>query len=95
MKSALFSTQVDKVKGQAAIMDFVSLSDQRRMVLDLPLPPVQARFAELVGPVLSRMSSNRASAAVLANLRDTLVPRLISGRLRLPEAQEQLEGALA
>jgi len=27
----------------------------------------------------------------LANVRDTLLPRLISGQLRLPEAQAELE----
>jgi type I restriction enzyme S subunit len=27
----------------------------------------------------------------LAELRDTLLPRLISGKLRLPEAQAQME----
>lgn len=95
MKSALFSEQVDKVKGQAAIMDFVSLSDQRRMLLDLPPPSVQRRFEECVAPILGRMSLNRASAAVLANTRDTLLPRLISGKLRLPEAAAQLEEAVA
>jgi type I restriction enzyme S subunit len=30
-----------------------------------------------------------------AEVRDTLLPRLISGQLRLPEAQAQLEDALA
>jgi type I restriction enzyme S subunit len=31
----------------------------------------------------------------LEELRDTLLPRLISGKLRLPEAQEHLQDALA
>jgi type I restriction enzyme S subunit len=35
----------------------------------------------------SRLTANEQQARALAELRDTLVPRLISGRLRLPEAQ--------
>ena len=34
-------------------------------------------------------------AQTLATLRDTLLPRLISGQLRLPEAEAPLEDAFA
>ncbi|HRK85346.1 MAG TPA: restriction endonuclease subunit S [Alcaligenes faecalis] len=37
---------------------------------------------------------NEEQALSLSTLRDTLLPRLISGQLRLPEAQEQAEDAL-
>jgi type I restriction enzyme S subunit len=46
-------------------------------------------------PLHERVKSNERHAQCLAELRDTLLPRLISGQLRLPEAQAQLEGALA
>lgn len=36
---------------------------------------------------LTRLTANEQQARALAELRDTLVPRLISGRLRLREAQ--------
>ena len=90
MKSAAFKMQVDAVRGQAAIMDYVSLSDQRRMRLDVPAIVVQRRFAEVAGVLLNRISCNRAIAMHLASLRDTLLPRLISGQLRLPEAAVML-----
>ena len=48
-------------------------------------------FKELVNPLKDRISSNEKSISSLATLRDTLLPRLISGQLRLPEAQAQLE----
>jgi hypothetical protein len=32
---------------------------------------------------------------LLSQIRDTLLPRLISGKLRLPEAQSHLEAATA
>lgn len=52
-------------------------------------------FTDAVRPLLRRAGENRWSARNLVDLRDTLLPRLISGKLRLPEAQEKLEDALA
>ncbi|CAJ3981731.1 HsdS protein [Burkholderia pseudomallei] len=90
MKSRLFSAQVDMVRGQAAIMDFVSLSDQRRMLLDMPPRAVQQRFSEIVQPILKRISGNRTAARILIDLRDTLLLRLISGKHCLPEVEAEL-----
>jgi len=45
--------------------------------------------------MFERIHANIESARLLASLRDTLLPRLISGKLRLPEAQEHVEDALA
>ena len=95
MKSAAFSKQVNAVRGQAAIMDYVSLADQRRMRLDLPPVALQKRFSEVVGVALEKISCNRAAATHLATLRDTLLPRLISGQLRLPEAEAESAEATA
>jgi type I restriction enzyme, S subunit len=46
-------------------------------------------------PLLARSVQNELQAQTLATLRDTLLPRLISGQLRLPEAQveEALDAA--
>jgi len=50
----------------------------------LPDGHVLAAFCELVGPIMWRRELSQARR--LANIRDTLLPRLISGKLRLPEA---------
>ncbi|MEQ1532263.1 MAG: restriction endonuclease subunit S [Sideroxydans sp.] len=46
---------------------------------------------EYFAPLLDRWISNALQAQTLATLRDTLLPRLISGQLRLPEAETALE----
>ena len=46
-----------------------------------------------MAPILQRMIDNALQAHTLSTLRDTLLPRLISGQLRLPEAQAALEAA--
>lgn len=67
------------------------------VLLDYPVvTPTQNildRFNGSVGVLLERILSNHEQAQTLANLRDTLLPRLISGQLRLPEAEAMVEGA--
>lgn len=65
------------------------------MLLDLPPYPVQQRFSETVQPILNRISGNRTTARALVDLRDTLLPRFISGKLGLPEAEAQLNEVIA
>lgn len=57
-------------------------------------PEVTAAFAALVRPMFERMQAGVSRAATLVEIRDALLPRLISGKLRLPEAKTQLEDAL-
>jgi type I restriction enzyme S subunit len=55
----------------------------------VPLEGVLAAFAEVVRPLIDR--THLTQIKELAALRDTLLPRLISGQLRLPEAKTLLE----
>jgi type I restriction enzyme, S subunit len=61
----------------------------------IAVPPaaVAAAFGELVNPLQQVISGNHAKAATLGALRDTLLPRLISGQLRLPQAEEAIAEA--
>lgn len=61
----------------------------------IAVPPVAvaAAFRELVNPLQQVISGNHAKAATLGALRDTLLPRLISGQLRLPQAEEAIAEA--
>lgn len=54
-----------------------------------PLDVLQA-FEIVAGSLLGRVRENCIQAQTLTQLRDTLLPRLISGQLRLPEAQALL-----
>ncbi len=61
------------------------------------LPPevVLSAFADMAKFLLAKRAVNISLSEELVQLRDTLLPRLISGKLRLPEARKQLEDALA
>mgnify|MGYP002132534743 CR=1 FL=1 len=66
-----------------------------RFLVAIPNPEVAAAFGLIVGGVQQRITANNAQAQTLTTLRDTLLPRLISGQLRLPDAEAQLEEATA
>jgi type I restriction enzyme S subunit len=47
-------------------------------------------YNELVSPLFNSWISNHKQTQTLATLRDTLLPRLISGQLRLPDVEEMV-----
>ncbi|WP_199153342.1 restriction endonuclease subunit S [Chromobacterium sp. ASV23] len=58
-----------------------------RFPVVVPSNAVANIFSEVVGSIQQKISANHQQAQTLASLRDTLLPRLISGQLRLPEAE--------
>jgi type I restriction enzyme S subunit len=65
----------------------------RLKVPDIP-PTVLKAFDATANELRQSVDHNERRAETLSSVRDTLLPRLISGQLRLPEAQEQVENAL-
>jgi type I restriction enzyme, S subunit len=49
----------------------------------MPTTELVEQFDLVVGPIQARIFENQSQAQSLATLRDTLLPRLISGSLRL------------
>ena len=58
-------------------------------------PPGAAKrhFREAVAPLLERIAVSEKESFTLAALRDTLLPKLISGEIRVPEAEDALQEA--
>lgn len=56
------------------------------------VPPVElvSRFDQLAATIFSKEEANYVESRCLTELRDTLLPKLISGELRVPEAQTLL-----
>ncbi len=50
-------------------------------------------FSCIAGEFLDKIRSNLGESRVLRNQRDTLLPKLISGELRIPDAERLLEEA--
>jgi type I restriction enzyme, S subunit len=64
------------------------LSRGKLAILKLLVPSalVLQKFDAIALPLRERFSANQVQVQTLATLRDTLLPRLISGQLRLPQA---------
>ena len=61
----------------------------------IPTASIIDAATSVLGPIVAMLIENNLQAQTLATLRDTLLPRLISGQLRLPEAQAAAEEAMA
>ena len=72
-----------------------SWSDIAAYKVVIPPEPVARSFDGLVRAIIERIHANIDRATNLVCLRDTLLPRLISGKLRLPEAEKSVEEAVA
>ena len=78
---------MDVIKGRANGSTFMEISKKafRPIPALVPPAPVLDAFASIAGSLFDRLVENEQQAQTLATLRDTLLPRLISGQLCLPE----------
>ncbi len=63
--------------------------------LVLAPPRVCSAFTDIVRPLLAKVDHNRWTARTLADLRDTLLPRVVSGTLHAREAEAQVDELFA
>jgi type I restriction enzyme S subunit len=70
------------------IANFQTTHFLEKELVAIPGEEVIKAFGSLVRPIIDRV--HEAQIGELAELRDTLLPRLISGQLRLPEALAEL-----
>ena len=90
-------------KGQHDIQSIVTGSAQlkfnktnfRSLRLVIPENSVLIQFEKTAGNLLAKIDNNLSQAQILTQLRDALLPRLISGQLRLPEAEVMVEEVFA
>ncbi len=60
-----------------------------------PAKKVVDRFDKKISSILDKQGELTKSNVTLSNLRDTLLPKLLSGELRIPEAERLVEEAIA
>ncbi|GAA4417801.1 restriction endonuclease subunit S [Acidovorax lacteus] len=87
---------MDNIKGRANGSTFMEISKKafRPIPALVPTNGLVIAFTEAAEALFARLTANEQQAQTLSTLRDTLLPRLISGQLRLPEAQAATEAAL-
>ena len=87
---------MDVIKGKAGGTTFAEISKKnfRPIPALQPSEKVLDAFASMAGLLYQQLVENTVSCVTLAKLRDTLLPKLISGELRVPDADKLLEDAL-
>lgn len=76
-----------------AKMPRVNWKDLAAYPIVLPPEPLAECYRVATEPLVQSIIANVHKAKTLSDLRDTLLPRLISGQLRLPEAEANLRDA--
>ena len=78
-----------------SVFDTITTSTFAQSKVVKPFPKLLERFEEIAGPVFRQIVVGTGTAHTLATLRDALLPRLISGQLRLPQAEAEMAEAIA
>jgi type I restriction enzyme S subunit len=70
-------------------------ADIDRFRIVVPTSNVAKAFSALCQRLYDRIVAGKQAMRTLGSIRDTLLPRLISGKLRLPQGREQAQEAHA
>lgn len=80
--------------GEGTVFGSINKKDFQALPVVVPSEEVLRAFEAVVAPLDAAVENNEQKLRSLTQLRDTLLPRLISGQLRLPEAESLLDNAL-
>lgn len=79
----------------SSIADATNSKSVKAMPVLAPSEGVIGAFHAAVSGIFEKMFEQKKQWRTLESLRDALLPRLISGRLRMPEAEKQVDQVLA
>ncbi len=84
-----------KQRSHGSVFDTITTETMKGVQVIYPDASVIEAFEAVLRPFMLRIKENLQQAQTLTQLRDTLLPRLISGQLRLPDAEQAVSEALA
>jgi type I restriction enzyme S subunit len=80
-------------ESKATTMGHIKREHLKQAVCAIPSQELIKRSAEVMTPLIERSILSQQESKVISELRDTLLPKLISGELRIPDAEKFLEEA--
>jgi len=89
-----FWRQANGLKGQTDMADYLSLRDVRSLRVTVPPHEQASEFDEKCTAIYARVESARSENRTLRELRDTLLPQLVTGKLRIKDAERAVEDAV-
>jgi type I restriction enzyme S subunit len=71
--------------GEGTVFGAINRSDFNDLLIVEPATSLVERFEDICGPMNAKIRSLFLSTEALTQLRDSLLPRLISGEIQIPE----------
>jgi type I restriction enzyme S subunit len=94
MRTAAYVDYVAGAVGGASAQPNASAQVLASAVFAFPPMPVAKKFAESVEPLDKQRAQNSRQSQILGSLRDLLLPKLISGEIRVSESERMVGQAL-
>jgi type I restriction enzyme S subunit len=85
-------TNMAEIESRATGTTFAEISKQNFRPIRVVLPPkeLMAAFTAKVAPLYAQITANLRQSRTLATLRDTLLPKLLSGELSVAEVEKEV-----
>lgn len=90
LESRAFQDQVEAM-GVGSVIRHFGPSHLKSMSIVVPAQAIQAAASDILAPIDAHVAAARRESLTLAALRDALLPQLLSGSLRVPEAMRLVE----
>jgi type I restriction enzyme S subunit len=88
-------TNMAEIESRATGTTFAEISKQNFRPIRVVLPPkeLMAAFTAKVAPLYAKITANLSQSRTLATLRDTLLPKLLSGELSVAGLESKLDAS--
>ncbi|MYN44968.1 restriction endonuclease subunit S [Pseudoduganella sp. FT93W] len=84
-----------KQRTHGSVFDTITRSTLDGVTIIYPTKAIIDLFEISISPVMERMKENLELVTTLSSLRDTLLPRLISGQLRIADVESMVDEAVS
>lgn len=85
LNSCLFSNHISKIIGETSVRPNMKINYVSKFKLLLPTNTVSNKFTSIVSSIYGKIEKNILEIYKLSQLRDTLLPRLMSGELEIKD----------
>ena len=79
-----FMEHISKITGETSTRPNMKINYLLKYKFILPEKDIRDKFEKIINPILNKINSNNHENEKLAISRDTLLPKLISGEIRVP-----------
>jgi type I restriction enzyme, S subunit len=91
LRSSDFWQQAETRKSQTDMADYLSLTDIRKLTIPMSAPGPSQQSSPTLSGLLAQISACHEENKALVELRDALLPMLMSGQIRVRDAEKVVE----